>query len=116
MDKGKAFSAGFDLKSAAGLAPKEDTTPDLTTGISLEGDKYDGQGIKGGTGFGGVTEREGIKPVIAGECFGPAGRSSGAQRRRSIPLVYVLFDCMIPRMCAGNPTTSCQRDCSWRRL
>ena len=35
--KGRAFSAGFDLKSAAGLAPKEDTTPDLTTGILLEG-------------------------------------------------------------------------------
>jgi enoyl-CoA hydratase/carnithine racemase len=50
---GRAFSAGFDLKSAAGkimllfcydyycanagLAPPEDTTPDLTTGFLLEG-------------------------------------------------------------------------------
>lgn len=61
---GRAFSAGFDLKSAAGLAPPEDTTPDLTTGFLLEGPR-DGQGIIGGTGFAGLTEREGMKPVIA---------------------------------------------------
>jgi crotonobetainyl-CoA hydratase len=62
---GKAFSAGFDLKSAAGLAPPEDTTPDLVTGIALEGEEYDCQGIMGGTGFAGLTDRQGLKPVIA---------------------------------------------------
>lgn len=61
---GKAFSAGFDLKSAAGMAPPEDMEPDLVTGYKLEGHK-DGQSIQGGTGFAGLTEREGIKPVIA---------------------------------------------------
>lgn len=61
---GKAFSAGFDLKSAAGMAPKEDTELDLVSGYKLEGPK-DGQSIPGGWGFAGLTEREGIKPVIA---------------------------------------------------
>ena len=32
---GRAFSAGFDLKSAAGLAPPEDTAIDVTTGSDL---------------------------------------------------------------------------------
>lgn len=66
--RGRAFSAGFDLKSAAGLAPPEDTVPDLTTCIDLvavNGDYVDCQGIRGGTGFGGLSDREGIKPVIA---------------------------------------------------
>eukprot|EP00944_MAST-04C_sp_MAST-4C-sp1_P005689 g5689.t1 len=69
--KGRAFSAGFDLKSAAGLAPKEDMEIDVVTGIDLSAQgggtpgKKDGQGIPGGTGFAGLTERKGIKPVIA---------------------------------------------------
>lgn len=71
--KGRAFSAGFDLKSAAGLAPKEDMEIDVVTGIDLSvpgpcggrPGKKDGQGIPGGTGFAGLTERKGIKPVIA---------------------------------------------------
>ena len=70
---GRAFSAGFDLKSAAGLAPPEDTAIDVTTGIDLNVQgpsggtpgKKDGQSIPGGTGFAGLTERKGIKPVIA---------------------------------------------------
>jgi len=61
---GAAFSAGFDLKTAAGLAPKEDTEVDTTTGIKLEG-PTDSQGIPGGTGFAGLAERVGVKPVIA---------------------------------------------------
>ena len=69
----RAFSAGFDLKSAAGLAPPEDTAIDVTTGIDLNVQgpsggtpgKKDGQSIPGGTGFAGLTERKGIKPVIA---------------------------------------------------
>lgn len=66
---GTAFSAGFDLKSAAGLAPKEDTEIDVTCAampsIALGGTK-DGQGIPGGTGFAGLAERpNGVKPVIA---------------------------------------------------
>ena len=68
---GKAFSAGFDLKSASGLSPPEDVTPDLTTGVSLEGEEYCCQGIKGGTGFAGLTDRDGIKPVIAGGTLNP---------------------------------------------
>ena len=71
--KGRAFSAGYDLKSAAGLAPKEDMEIDVVTGIDLSAPgpsggtpgKKDGQGIPGGTGFAGLTERKGIKPVIA---------------------------------------------------
>ena len=63
---GRVFSAGFDLKSAAGLAPKEDLTLDLGKGTAVElvGER-DCQGIPGGTGFAGLTDRVGIKPIIA---------------------------------------------------
>eukprot|EP00041_Stephanoeca_diplocostata_P006590 m.89502 g.89502 ORF g.89502 m.89502 type:complete len:314 (-) comp16440_c0_seq1:61-1002(-) len=62
--KGRAFSAGFDLKSAAGVASEKDMTADLHTGVTLSG-APDTQGIPGGTGFAGLTERRGVKPIIA---------------------------------------------------
>ena len=52
---GRAFSAGFDLKSAAGLAAKKDT--DISR-YGCEG-KRDSQGIPGGKGFCGLSERAG---------------------------------------------------------
>ena len=64
----KAFSAGFDLKSASGMAPPEDVEMDITTGIDLAdegGDEPDSQMVPGGSGFAGLTERTGIKPIIA---------------------------------------------------
>ena len=71
--KGKAFSAGFDLKAASGLAPAGDLEIDTTSGVNLAipgpggggNNTHDSQAIPGGTGFAGLTERSGIKPVIA---------------------------------------------------
>jgi enoyl-CoA hydratase/carnithine racemase len=64
---GRAFSAGYDLKEAAGIDFIE---PDLT-GLNPNGEP-DCQGVIGGTGFAGLTDRQaladgtqGIKPVIA---------------------------------------------------
>lgn len=56
---GKAFSAGFDLKSAAGMAPKKDTDPSRYAKFTKIG--------KGGveSGFAGLTMRRGSKPIIA---------------------------------------------------
>ena len=71
---GRAFSAGFDLKSAAGVAPSEDMQIDLTSGIDISSLPADSAGTAGSTGFAGLTERYGAeKPVIAavnGVAFG----------------------------------------------
>ena len=61
---GRAFCAGFDLKAAAGMAPERDM--DITRYQCNREGEIDTQGVPGGGGFCGITERAALlKPVIA---------------------------------------------------
>lgn len=63
---GRAFCAGNDLKVISGAGAKEDKHMDLTfPGVDLASMPKDLVNVPGGYGFGGLAEREGIKPILA---------------------------------------------------